>query len=91
MRQLKRKALDSKSTSLKERAVAQYREKDKQVKTSASRDIREYVERLATKAEAAADRRNMKTVYNITMKLLHEWYVFNVIPQMKTAGLVENV
>ena len=41
---MKKKALDSKSPSLKERAVAQYREKDKQVKTSARRDKRQYVE-----------------------------------------------
>ena len=32
MRQLKKKAQDSKSPGLKERAVAQYREKDKQVR-----------------------------------------------------------
>ena len=73
-RQLKKKALDSKSTSLKERAVTQYREKDKQVKTSARRDKRQYVERLATEAEAAAEQKDMstkdmKTVYQITRKL----------------------
>ena len=68
-RQLKKKALDSKSPSLNERAVAQYREKDKQVKTSTKRDKRQYVERLATEAEAAAERVDMKTVYQITRKL----------------------
>ena len=66
-RQLKKKALDSKSPSLKERAVAQYREKDKQVKTSARRDNRQYVERLAT--ESDAERKDMKTAYQITRKL----------------------
>ena len=68
-RQLKRKALDSRSPSLKERAVGQCREKDKQVKTSARRDKRQYVERLATEAEAVAERKDMKTVYRITRKL----------------------
>ena len=57
------KALDSKSPSLKERAVAQYREKDGQVSTSARRDQRQCVERLETEAEAAAERKDMKTVY----------------------------
>ena len=67
--QLKKKALDSKSPSLKETALAQCREKDEQVKTSARGDKRKYVERLARKVEAAAERKNMKTVYQITRKL----------------------
>ena len=50
-RQLYKKALDTMSPSLKERAVAQYREKDKQVVTSLRRDKPQYVERLATEAE----------------------------------------
>ena len=68
-RQLKKKVLDSKSPSLKERAVTQNREKDKQVKTSARRDNRQYVERLATEVEAAAVRRDTMTVCQITRKL----------------------
>ena len=65
-RQLKTRALDSKSPCLKERAVAQYSEKDKYVKTSAKREKREFTERLATEAEAATERKDMKTVYQIT-------------------------
>ena len=65
-RQLKKKALESKSPSLKERALAQYREKDKQ---TARRDKRQYAHRLATEAEEAAERKDMKTVYQITRKL----------------------
>ena len=68
-RQLKRKALDTKSPSLKGRAVAQYREKDKQVMTSVRRDKRQFVKRLTMEAEAAAERKDMKTVYQITRKL----------------------
>ena len=64
-----KKELDSKSPSLKESAVAQYREKDKQVKTSARRDKRQHVERMATEAEAAAERKDMKTICLITWKL----------------------
>ena len=67
---LKKKTLDSKSPSLNtERTIAQYREKDKQVKTSVRRNKRQYVERLATEAEAAAEPKDMKTVYQITRKL----------------------
>ena len=68
-RQLKKKALDTKSPCLKERAVAQYRGKDKQVSSSARRDKRLFVERLARDAEAAAERMDMKIVYLITRKL----------------------
>ena len=64
-----KEALDSNSPSLKERAVAQYREKDKQAKTSARRDKRQHVERLATEAEEAAERNDMKAVCQITWKL----------------------
>ena len=39
------------------------------MRTSARRDKRQYVERLSTEAEAAADRMDMKTVYQITGKL----------------------
>ena len=63
------KRLDSKSPSLRERVVAQHRDKDIQVKTSVRRDKRQYVERLATEAEAAAERRDMRTVHKITRKL----------------------
>ena len=62
-RQLKKKALDFKSPSLKERAVAHYSEKDKQVKTTARRNERQSVERLATESEAATKREDTKTVY----------------------------
>ena len=61
MEQLTKKALDSRSHSLSE--------EDKQVKKSARRDKRQYVERLATEAEAASERRDMKTVYQIIPKL----------------------
>lgn len=68
-KQLKKRVLDTKSPRLKERAEMQYREKDRQVKTSARRDKRQYTEKLADEAEAAAERKDMKTVYMITKKL----------------------
>ena len=71
-RQLKKKALNSKSTSLKEIIVTQYRGKDKQAKTSVRRDKRQHVERHETEAEAAAEQNDMKTVYQITRKLCRD-------------------
>ena len=64
-----KKALDSKSPSLKESAVAQYREKDKHAKTSARRDKRQYVDSIATESKADTERKDMMTVYQITRKL----------------------
>ena len=66
---LKKAMLDSKSSRLKERAAAQYRDKNKQVKRSARNDKRQYVEQLAEKAERAAEQKDMRTVYQITRKL----------------------
>ena len=57
------------SPSLKGRAVTQYREKVRQVMTSAKRDKRHHVERFTKDAEAATGRNYMKTVYQITGKL----------------------
>ena len=54
-RQLEKKAFDSKSPSLKKKAASQYREKEEQGKISARRYKREYVERLTTEAETAAE------------------------------------
>ena len=68
-RRLKKRLLDAKSPRLKERAAAQYREKDRQVKTSARKDKRQFTERLAQAAEVAAEQKDMKTVYQITKKL----------------------
>ena len=67
-RQLKKKALDSKSPSLKERALAQYREKGKQVKTSARREKRQYVEILATETEAAIELHHSTTSQETTWR-----------------------
>ena len=68
-RLVKKKLLDSKSPRLKERMATLYRGKDREVKTSARRDKRRYVEKLAEEAERAAEMKDMKTVYMTTRKL----------------------
>ena len=66
---MKKKTLNSKSPSLKDRVVDQYRDKDKQVRTSARAYKRQYVEKHVIEAEVAAQRNDMRTVYQITRKL----------------------
>ena len=66
----KKTTLHHDSTSrLKERYNTQYKDIDKQVKKSARRDKRRYAEELAEEAEAAVQRKDLKTVYKITRKL----------------------
>ncbi|XP_035677191.1 uncharacterized protein LOC118416215 [Branchiostoma floridae] len=64
----KQKLLTSKTQQAKEA----YRNKDKQVKRSARRDKRAFVEDLATEAEQAATRGELSTVYRITKKLCNQ-------------------
>ena len=61
--------LCTKSPRLLERIQEAYKEKDRQVKKSAKRDKRAFVEDMADKAEQAAARGEMSTIYNITKKL----------------------
>ncbi|KAL3875419.1 hypothetical protein ACJMK2_033367 [Sinanodonta woodiana] len=65
-RQIKKRLLDSKSPRLKDKISKEYRGKDKEVKKSASRDRKEYTERLAKEADVAAGQKDMKTVYQNT-------------------------
>ena len=55
----------AKSPRLKERDNTQY--KDKQVKKSTRRDKRRYAEQLAEEAEAAVQRKDLKTVCKIKL------------------------
>lgn len=64
-KQLKKNFLAAKSPRLKERAAALYREKDKEVKKSARKDKRIYTDKLAERAQRAAEMKDMKTVYQI--------------------------
>ena len=68
-RDLKKKLLSTRSERIRERLANEYREKDREVKNSARRDKRMYVERLAEEAETAARNQDMKTVYQTTRKL----------------------
>jgi len=60
------KLLNTKSSRLQKQVEADYRTKDREVKKSARRDKRAYVEKMADEAEQAAARGEMSTVYKIT-------------------------
>ncbi|XP_033109873.1 craniofacial development protein 2-like [Anneissia japonica] len=63
----------TKSARLKERFTKTYKSKDKDVKRSARKDKRHYVETLADRAEEAAAMGNMNEVYKITKQLSNKY------------------
>ena len=66
---LKEKVLNTKSPRLQENLQKAYSEKDKEVKRSARKDKRAYIDKLADDAEKAASKGNLNTVYKITKEL----------------------
>ena len=68
-KKLKGKLLNAKSPRLVERAQKEYDDKNKEVKKSARRDKRAFMEEIAEEAEQAAYRGDLGTVYKITKKL----------------------
>ena len=65
----KENLLNAKSPRLIERAKEEYKTKDKEVKRSARRDKRGFVEELAREAERAAAHGELSKVYKITKQL----------------------
>jgi hypothetical protein len=68
-KKLKGKLLSTRSPRLVERVQKEYSEKNKEVKKSARRDKRAYMEEIAEEAEEAARRGDLGAVYKITKKL----------------------
>ena len=62
---LKKKMNQTRSERIKEQLKAKYSQLDKEVKKQTRSDKREYIEDLATKAETAAKKQDMKTLYRI--------------------------
>ncbi|MGH0144983.1 UNVERIFIED_CONTAM: hypothetical protein FKN15_031142 [Acipenser sinensis] len=69
---IKYKINQTSSESQKDRLRIQYTETNKLVKKSARRDKRPYIENMAAKAEAAASRNKLRTVYNITQQICRQ-------------------
>ena len=66
---IKSKILNTKSERIQERLQKEYSSKDKEIKRSARQDKRAYVDKLAEKAETAAQKSELSTVYRITKQL----------------------
>ena len=66
---IKLKILNKKSKRIQERLHKVYSSKDKEIKRSARHDKRAYVDKLAEKAETAAQKGELNTVYRITTQL----------------------
>ena len=66
---IKSKILNTKSKRMQERLQKEYSSKDKEIKRSARQDKRAYVDKLAEKAETAAQKSELSTVYRITKQL----------------------
>ena len=86
-RKIKEKLLSTKSPRLKEQVTKQYRDKDKQIKRSARKDKRAYLEDQATEAERAAARGQLSTVYKIT-KQLCKTSSKQIVPVKDKSGVV---
>ena len=71
-KEVKKKMLDAKSTRIKERMNAEYKEKAREVKKSLQQDRRRWADSLATDAEDAFQSGNMKGVYDSTKKLCNK-------------------
>jgi hypothetical protein len=68
-KQLKMKMLNARSQRLQDQLKHSYASKDREVKKSARKDKRQFIDDLAEKAELAATRGEMSTVYKITKQL----------------------
>ena len=67
---IKEKQLTAVSQRIKDRLEVEYQRKDKEVKKSARKDKRNYVEDLGSEADQAAIRGDFTTVYKITKQLI---------------------
>ena len=87
-KEVKNKLLNAKSPRLKERLRREYSAKDKQVKSHARNDKRRFTENLATKAEEAARKKDMKTLYQISKRLRGDTGANQEVPVKAADGTV---
>ena len=69
-KKIKAKWMQTRSDRLKDQLRKQYNEMDKDVKYSAQKDKKKHVENLATGAEEAVQRQDMKSLYRVTNELV---------------------
>lgn len=68
-RNIHEQLLNAKTRARKARYETEYKAKYQEVKGSVKDDRRHYYDELVTRAETAAEQRNMKELYNITRQL----------------------
>ena len=68
-REMYEKVLNAKTRSAKHKTQQDYKQKHQEVRKSVKQDKRNHIEELATKAETAAEQRNLKDLYTITRLL----------------------
>ena len=71
---IRKQKLNAKSPRLQERLTAQYQEVNREVKRSARRDKRAFVEEMALKAEEAARRKDQGELYKITKTVCRKFH-----------------
>ena len=68
-RETKHKVIQARTRAQKQRLRQEFSKCDKEVKKTAKKDKRDFVEELATQAQKAAEKNDMKTHYNITKQM----------------------
>jgi hypothetical protein len=89
-KETKKKMLSTKSNRIKEQLKITYSQQDKDVKRSARTDKRYHIDKLATEAETAAAKKDMKTVYQITKTLSGGYSAPTNTPIRKENGTLTN-
>ena len=69
IRETKHEVIQARTRAQKQRLRQEYSECDKEVKRSAKKDKRDFVEELATQAQKAAEKNDISTLYNITKQM----------------------
>ena len=68
-RKTKEKMLNAKSSRQIERTQQEYKIRDREVKRSARKDKRDFIKKLASEAEEAAEKKDFGTIYKVTKQL----------------------
>ena len=87
-KRIRNRMLNAKSPRLKERFQIEYREKDKEIKSSARRDKKTHTEHLTEEAQNAASKGDLNTLYKITRTLSGRQRPSQDLPIKKSDGTV---
>ena len=80
-KQISKHILNAKSPRLKEEISREYVDKAKEVKNRARNDKRHFMDGIASEAEEAAGRQDVKTLYRITKRLKDDYEASQDLPE----------